>query len=330
MRIIGLSLVSGWLLLGAPVAAQAPAWRVSTEPAAGLWFHGMALAGVAGFGTDPLYAPDYRATLATVRRQAGLAATPLEIEPFALGRAFAEDSSLEALHFVPLWFPRSTPLGLLDALTAATTPDAATAEPGREERFGASVVAATVHSPAARRVLAGFAARLRAEWQGGYPGLHRALLPADRGREVAEAWAPLAAQLAPYLKSEHLDGGLVLLSPALGPDGRFFGGRPEDPTDNVLAVRLAPEEPARSAVLRMVRELCYPAVRAALADGPAEPDRVAGEQLSGRVAVRCGHSLLARYAPEAVADYDVLWGTGQSPELPSRVGAALARRIGGR
>lgn len=323
MRHVRLLHAVGSLLLAAPLAAQRAHWVVTAAPAANLWYHALALSGAEGFGAFPLYDPGYAGTVVRVRRPRELPPTPLELSPPTLVPALAADSALELVHFLPLWFPAATPSELLDLVAAP------------ERSPAGRLLTGALPAPESRRVLTGLAEALRREWRGGYPALLDALLPPTRVAEVTAAWAPVAADLAPYLEAHALGGGVVMLVPALGPDGRFFGGDPANPADNVVAVALGPDEPATAAVYRLVRELCYPVVRVTLA-GRLEPaDRVAGERLSGAAAVRCGHTLLARYRPADVAGYDALWLGGAATAgditrafaLPPAVETALSRRL---
>jgi hypothetical protein len=336
-RFLALCALLSALPLYAPAHAQAPAWRVTTSPSAGLWFHGLALSGSRGFGVLPLYGPGYRGDLTRARAEPGLPSGGLEEESAEFTAAFAADSAFEMLHFIPLWFPVSSAPDMLDALLRATQSGAdALRETGPRERFGVGVMLGTLPTSSQRRTLGQFVTALRREWVEGYSRLHARLIAPERAAEVEAVWQPLALALAPYLTAQRLSSGVVLLVPSLGPDGRFFGGDPRNPADNVVAVRLAPGEPAERAVFRMVRELCYPTVRAALGKDPV-PDAVAGERVSGMAAVRCGHDLLARYAPSTVARYDAQWisdagrsGTfEQIYPLPDGLAARLASREAG-
>jgi hypothetical protein len=114
----------------------------------------------------------------------------------------------------------------------------------------------------------------------------------------------LAPSLAPFLAAEGLSGGVVLLSPAVGFDGRIFAGRPQDPGDNVVVVHLPTDRAAVGATFAaaVVKELCAPLASSLVARAGAG-SRAAAETASGRLAVRCGERLLARYAPGWVAGY---------------------------
>lgn len=327
------------LLVPSTVVGQTDGWRFSTSRAAGLWFHSMALSGNAGFGMLPLYGSGYRGDLVRARARSRTPPTPLEQGGAEFTEAFAADSAFEVLHFVPLWFPLSTPSDLLGSIRlGAEHGESAIRQVGTRERFGLTALLATLPTPDERARLVRLVDALRREWGAGYAELQDDLLPDGRAAEVAAAWQPVAAALTPYLRARKLTGGAVLLAASLGPDGRFFAGDPKNPTDNVVAVRLGPGEPAQAAVYRLVRELCYPAVREAMQGVEPTDDRVRGERVSGIAAVRCGHELLARYAPREVAGYDEQWlseagateGFEKQFALPGAIGDRLASRIAGR
>jgi len=338
MRVrLGVTLLG--LLLPSALVGQTNGWRFTASPAAGLWFHSMALSGTTGFGMLPLYGSGYRGDLVRARARTGTPPTPLEQRSAEFGDAFVADSAFEVLHFVPLWFPVSTPSDLLESIRLGSERgESAIRQVGPRERFGLTALLATLPTPEERVRLVRLVDALRREWTAGYAVLQDVLLPDGRAAEVAAAWQPVAAALAPYLRARKLTGGAVLLVASLGPDGRFFAGDPKNPTDNVVAVRLGPGEPAQAAVYRLVRELCYPAVREAMQGTEPTDDRVRGERVSGIAAVRCGHELLARYAPREVAGYDEQWlreagateGFEEHFALPGAIGSRLASRIAGR
>ncbi len=254
--------------------------------------------------------------------------------------AFAEDSAFEVLHFAPLYFAGSQPSAMLNAVRAVAREGAgAAAHLGPAERFGAVALGTALATPAERRVLGELAAALADEWSRYYrdASAGSSAQRAKQAQAFTRAWQPLAAALAPYLARHRLEGGTMLLSPAVGADGRFFEADPRSAADNVVAVALPTSETATTdAVFLAVRELCYPAVRAALAtvDGVGD-DRVQGEELSGRAAVRCGALLLRRYAPGWAPGYETAWlATSGRPgplldafPLPDALAAALAREL---
>ncbi len=323
-----------------PLSSQ-HAWTLVEAPQVNLWFHGLAVVGFRGFGPLPLYDPGYAGRIRRAKDSLGVFPTALDRQAERFRTAFEEDSSFEVLHFVPLYFAAADRAAMLEALRAVARQRSgvpAVADP--RTRFGTAAVAAVLQKPEQRRTLGEFADALDREWQQFYGG-YWARLGAERGPRVAELqmeWdARFAPPLADYLRAQRLDRGIIFLSPALGADGRIFDGDPADRTDNLVAVRFpasgdAPDLP----LYAVVRELCYPAVRQALAGEPASASRIAAERRSSDAAVRCGALLLRARAPALVAGYrrafagDTLTASFEAAyPLDAALAAALGRLLQG-
>jgi hypothetical protein len=301
---VGLLLVMGGLQ---PLSAQR-AWTLVEAPQVDLWFHGLAVVGVRGFGPLPLYDPDYAGRIHRAKDSFGVSPTALDRQAERFRAAFEADSSFEVLHFVPLYFAAADRAAMLEALRAVARQSSgipALADP--RTRFGAAAVAAVLRRPDERRTLGAFVEALDGEWREFY-GAYWATRLEERARRVAQLqadWdARFASPLGGYLRLQRLDRGIIFVSPALGADGRIFAGDPADRTDNLVAVRLpesrdAPDVPLYAAV----RELCYPAVRRAVASRPGPESRIAAERGSSDAAVRCGAQLLRVRAPELLPGY---------------------------
>lgn len=269
------------LLLAAPSLAAQSGWTVRSAPAVEFWYHAMAIVGLQGFGALPLYDPGYPAAVRAARDARGVAPTALERQAGDLRAALAADSAFEVMHFVPLYAATTTP----DQLLATNAPGLLASVLGIRER------------PA---VLERFLAAARSDLERAWSTERR-----DRAPELNAALAAVEQRwsgsvgpaLAGYLTQNGLTGGIILPIPGLGPDGRFLAATRESPA--VVAVQLPRDRAhAGDAAFFAVRELCYPAVRRALAaPGLAPPDRVAAELLSGRAAVRCGALLLDQAGP---------------------------------
>ena len=95
----------------------------------------------------------------------------------------------------------------------------------------------------------------------------------------------------------------MIVSPALGPEGRVFAGDPESPDDNVLAVSLAHSETGLGIGAYLLKELCYPVASNVVATLNLARDRIGAERLSGRLAVRCGAELLETQNPSLAEEY---------------------------
>jgi hypothetical protein len=195
---------------------------------------------------------------------------------------------------------------MLDALDAvARDPKRAAEESGPRTQFGVGVAGALFTSEEQRRILATFVSAVRQEWDVFYRDYRsNSVLPeAETHTAAAQRWITdsIAPALGTFLERWHLDNGLVLLSPAVGLDGRFFDGDPTNDRDNVVIVGYAAI--AGMEAFRVVREWCYPAVREAQADAMVGSDRVAAEAESGRAAVRCGDLVMDRYFTAAAGHY---------------------------
>ena len=297
------------LLAAAPLAAQSGArWLFRSSSTADLWYHGVALAGLTGFGAQPLYDPGYPAAVRRTRDARGTAPTLLEREAAQLREAFLADSAFELVHFVPLYFAAAEPEEMLAALEAVARSgrEAVAAQPPRT-RFGASTVAFVLAAPAQRATLGRFVAALREEWP--VYRTERGAASEARNARLAAATATWERALEPalrgFLAKERLDGGVVLAVPSLGPEGRLFAGQPDDRADNIVAVALPMGEPADAAAYLAVRELAFPAARRALANAALLPtDRLAAERLAGQGSAQLGRMVLGAGAPGSAATYE--------------------------
>jgi hypothetical protein len=293
-----------------PIAAQSSTgWVIRSSESADLWFHSVALTGFDAFGAVSLYQPGYAAQVRFAREQAGKGPTRLERGAGDFKSAFAADRDFEVVHFVPLYFAAADVDQMLDALDAvARDGDRAVVEEPAVARFGTAAVASVLTTPQQRATLALFVAAVRDEWTTAYRA-ERAAQSAERNAALQAAsrtWAEhTAPALASVLTAQSLDGGIILASPALGPEGRFFAGRPADRTDNLVAVRLAlsPSAAGDPAWLA-VREMSFPSAREALAAGgalPSEPEPA--EAATGCAAARLGAARLAPHGATVLDAY---------------------------
>ena len=283
-----------WMAL-TPVASTSQAtdsWDFVQDPFTDLWFHGLALVGYNGFGATPLYDPEYAWNTRTTRRDAGVDETELERRRGALNEAFHADVAYEVLHFVPLYVSGAPVGDALDALDHRATARVGRTRNDPAAAQGASVVDAILQTPVQHATLEGFVDALREEWRlvtsGAADWRERVSLAAYR-----EEWNRLAdGGLATFLAREGLTKGRVVLTPALGAEGRTLVNG-----DGALVVVGAAGEPA-SVAGSILRELCFPAVRRALA--PFETrleDRYVASNVSEQSATRCGELLLEAHAP---------------------------------
>jgi len=266
-------------LAASPVHAQ---WRFATSPAASAWYDVLDSLRLSGRGPLPL------------TRTPGDPVAPL-------ARALAAER-FDILQFVPLYFPSATAAALADALEDA----AGTAAPrAPRAQFLVGAIRTALPDPRDRQRVAELAAALRRTIPQG----------ADPARLATwqSAWdRRFAAALTPFLARERLDGGIIWVAAALGPDGRLFAGVPADRRDNVIAV----SEPfgnddAEGPLFAAVRELCFPLV-SRVADRVTDFTKRAGgtahaARRASTAAVRCGAALLDQLAPEESAAYRAHW-----------------------
>jgi len=281
--------VAGALLAGAVTAAaqQPAAWRFTAPDAAAAWFHTLDHVHLGGPGAFAFY------------RSPGTTDSPL-------ARTLAASSQYDVLHFAPLYYPSATRQHLVRAVRDAAAPSPTHGEPRAAFLVGA--IASTIPAATQRAPLAGLAAAVERSQP---PVISAASL--DRWQH---AWnTRFASALTPYLRSEHLDGGIVMVAVALGPEGRLFAGRPADRTDNIAAVGTLDAPPdADAPVLALVRELCFPLVSRAADQAPSlKASRADAARRTSVAAVRCGAELLDLLVPAEAGGYRAHWRRAADP-----------------
>jgi hypothetical protein len=163
-------------------------------------------------------------------------------------------------------------------------------------------------TPEQRRILGEFVQTLQEEWDGFFSAWwqRNAASRADVERALQFTWTEkFEPALAPFLAGSAMTGGMVVIVPAIGSEGRIFAGSPQSATDNVLVIA-APESPesAPYAVFSMLRELSFPLARRALEKaGVPAASRAEAEDLAGRAAVRSGALVLELLLLEEVETY---------------------------
>ena len=290
-----------------PEPSPTRTWQVRASPQANLWFHSLAVIAADQPGPLGLYSAEYARHVREVKQERGVYPTPLDSIASDLRTAIGDGRTLESLHFVPLYFPEATPERMFGALLAVAkrrTNDSALA--GRDVRFGVAVMAQAFEDGKARRLLERLAGVVEREWTLFY----RQYWEDSRAREdsiavaMQEIWdRDFAPGLRPLLERRRLTGGIVMPSPALGPEGRIVDVRELDPGDQVVAV----QEPLLAtgpdaAVFAFLKELCFLLVD----DRKLNPDSLTvdeRENLRRTAAVRCGALLLEFYAPAQVGRY---------------------------
>ncbi len=270
------------MLLLAGASRAAAQWRVAAPAAATAWYATLDSLRLSGQGFLPL------------TRAAGAPATPL-------GRTLAA-ARYDILHFVPLYYPSASTAALADAIEDA----AGTVEPRvLRAQFVVGAIRRSLPDPRDRRPLAELAAMVRRSPAAGVSSAQIAAWQDAWNRRFAKA-------LAPFLASERLDAGLLLVIPALGAEGRFFAGVPSDRADNLVAVSTtASATDADGPLFAAVREFCFPLV-SRVADASPEFRRAVryapdAARRASTAAVRCGADLLERVLPAEAAAYRMHW-----------------------
>jgi hypothetical protein len=308
-RIVAAVAIAAALSGALPVAGTGQVdteWSFGTDPFAELWYHGLAMVGFEGFGRVPLYDAEYTWAVVSERRAAAVEATTLERERGSLREALSRDPAFEVLHFVPLYLTDAPIDVALDALQGLG------GESGRrvDARIAREVdaLARVLREPEQRRTVARFVQALRAE---------RSYLPAraaadleSTARGVRTLWGTsVQGSLGDFLEREGFSTGRVMLTPALGPEGRVL----ERDHAPVVVVGASAETEPSSVVGAVVRELCFPAVRRALSPYEAWfDDRATVSDVSDQAATRCGALLLETHAPELMASYKNRFGGAAS------------------
>lgn len=282
-------------------------WQVRASPQTNLWFHALAVVAADQPGPLGLYSAEYARHVREVKQERGVYPTPLDSVASELRAEIGDGRRLESLHFAPLYFPEAAPERMLRALQAVAkrrSNDSALA--GRDVGFGAAIMAQAFQDGKARRLLEALAEAVEHEWTLFYRQYWEDS-QAQQDSMVAAMQAmwdrDLAPGLQPLLERRRLTGGIVMPSPALGPEGRIVDLRELEPTDQVVAVQmpLLATGPDAS-VFAFLKELCFLLVD----DRKLNPDSLTvddREDLRRTAAVRCGALLLEFYAPAYVGRY---------------------------
>jgi hypothetical protein len=309
--LIGL-LVAGSAVLVNPSVAQVTAdqqaaeqgWRVRSNRAADLWFHGLAVVGLGMDDLFQLYHPDYVEQVRRAKRELGIYPTPLDSLADELLLKMEEEPELGALHFAPLHFPGASLDEMFRALIAV-----AKRELRQEEvyspttRAGIRWASGMFREGDSREVLEEFLELLEQEWELFFEDYWERVIAADPARhaEIQAAWSEtVEPALQPFLEPRRLDAGTILVSPALGPEGRLEQGSAFRRLDNVVAVWAPPGGDPDPTVFGVVRELCFAVVPQAVRASGAE---AMPPELASRSAVRCGALLFDALEPTLVAPY---------------------------
>jgi hypothetical protein len=291
----------------------------------------MALVDPVGPGPNALYDPGYPNEVRKAKQVVGVSATPLDNRLEAFRGAFRHESAFEVLHFLPLYFPHAGRTEVFTALRLLSeTEEGIPRAPSARTAFGMAAVGSVLTTPGQRRILGELVQALEDEWNGFFGAFWQGGTGTREGSlaTLQSAWrTSFGPALEPFLDGVGMTGGSVYLVPAIGLEGRIFGGSPQIPGDNVLVVSApAGPETHREAVFRMLRELSFPLVRRAMEKADASVGgRVSDESLAAWAAVRSGAFILEAYHPEATTSYQqfFLSQAGRSVPTDAEVQAAF-------
>lgn len=278
---------------------------VRSRPQLDLWYHGLATIGVEDEQSLPKYNPDYAAEMSRIKRDLGVFPTALDSTSDYFRSQLESLEEVDFFDMAPLYFPTSTPEEMLSALEAVADRRAyqrVRLDPGI--RVGAIMAADAFQNSRARTVLKRFVTTLQREWDIFYGDYWRTSIVADSaGRAVLdEFWATtVAPRVHGFLERLRLDAGDIVVSPAVGPEGRLWQGNPQVRDDNQVVVWLPSDAGPRDAAYNVIKEVCYALVDRMLEDLVDDRDEL--PQARTNAAVRCGALVLDFYAPILSAGY---------------------------
>jgi hypothetical protein len=300
---------SGNPLLGAELGGQTPdrqptnrEWTITRDPFADLWFHSLAVIGYDGYGPLSLYDARYASRVRDTKARAHMA-TMLDRRAPDLRRSLAADSAFEVLHFLPLYFVGQEPSLVLSALRAAARETSRGQAPGALT-FAPNAVVASLPTRQERDVLVSLLDAVADEWATFVRADRAAHETDDRRvvRELQSAWDDRFAHvLDGYLAAMRIGRGTILVSPAIGNEGRII----RDPSGAAIIVVSSERGVVgdNDALLRSVRELAFPLLNQLRTPLTTSTSRIDAEQARDAAAVRAGAIILDAVDEALAADY---------------------------
>lgn len=282
-------------------ARPAGGWLVTRDPFADLWFHSLAVIGYEGYGPLGLYDARYAEHVLDAKSR-GHVTTTLDRRAPELRRRLTADSAFEVLHFLPLYFVGKEPTLVLAALRNAIRGDVGGS--GRHaQTSAASVIAAALPTAQERAVMSALIDAVEDEWVA-YLRVDRASRVID-DRRVAHAlqssWNDrFAPALEAYLTAMGIEGGTILISPAIGKEGRFVRER-----NGAVIVVVSSDVGAtgHASLHAVVSELAFPLLDQLHSPLSATTARIAAAQSRDVAAVRAGAILLDAVDAPLAAEY---------------------------
>jgi hypothetical protein len=318
---------SGNSLATAELGAQTPVrqstnreWTVTRDPFADLWFHSLAVIGYDGYGPLSLYDARYASRVRDTKARAHVATT-LDRRGSELRRSLAADSAFEVLHFLPLYFVGQEPSLVLSTLRAAARQTLRDPAPG-VLTSAASAVAASLPTRQERDVFVSLLDGVADEWTTFVRAERASHAVDDRcvTRDLQSAWDDRFAHvLDGYLAAMRISRGIILVSPAIGQEGRII----HVPSGAAIVV-VSPERGVvgdNGPLLRSVRELAFPLLDQLRTPLTTSTSRIDAQQARDAAAVRAGSIILDAVDQSLAAEYrkvflDAVGGRGFENAFP--------------
>lgn len=274
-------------------------WIVTRDPFSDLWFHSLAVIGYEGYGPLGLYDAHYAERVREAKARHHVTTT-LDRRAGELRRQLTADSAFEVLHFLPLYFVGQDPTVALEALREATRGGARSS---RVQASAATLIAAALPTPREQAVMSALINAVENEWV--------AFLRAERASRAVEDRTVTSAlqsswndRFAPALETSltalGVERGTVLISPAIGKEGRFM----RQPNGAVIVAVSSDLGAAGHAPLHgLVSELTFPLLDQLQSPLSAATTRIAAAQSRDAAAIRAGAILLDAVDAPLAAEY---------------------------
>ena len=320
------------------IAAIAPraSWAQSIQPKDGgsgwivlsmahvdLWYHGLAILGNGEPDLIPRYKPTYGGRIAAEKEERGIGPTLLDERRESLAKDVAENDRDGFIEFVPLYFETATLTDMLSALKSVSRRNADQVPAGTKR--GTEITKGILSRSSEQHMLGHFVEALEDEWSAFYESYWDAAT-SERWEQLQRTQAALdqtlVPALAPVLRQHGFQNGLLVVSDAVGLEGRVAlrGGSP------IVVVGL-PEEPLppEYAAFSWLRELCYLMLEetAQAIEGSQQQQ----DQIRQNITVLCGETLLERAVPDAVSEYRRMFAVPFGGGTPSEDEFAKLYRV---
>ena len=268
-------------------------WVFRPKASTDLWYHALAVIAADQPGPLGMYSADYANHIRDVKRELGVYPTRLDSLTSELNELANGGGDRDLIHFIPVYFSAMDVEEMLNALRTPPHTDVIRA-------FGRQPDSWT--QDAMRQI----AEVLLNEWEVFYRDYWKAQMEenSDRYAAVQEYWdRALGPILTPYLEERRLQGGLVMPSLPVGPEGRIINPDPFDGRDQVVAMwfPLTANTPEVSNFF-FLKELCFLIINDN-AYGRFGRGTQDFDDLRRTGAVRCGAMILDEYSPVLALQY---------------------------